>query len=50
MAVPLFFLGRVVATPACFLRREKPRWVEVFEENRRRLELSGREGAETLEA
>lgn len=29
---------------------EKPLWVEDFERNRRRLELSGREGAETLDA
>lgn len=29
---------------------EKPRWVEEFEQDRRRLELSGREGAETLDA
>ncbi len=29
---------------------EKPRWVEQFEQNRRRMELSGREGAETLDA
>ena len=28
---------------------EKPRWVEEFEQNRRRMELSGREGAETLD-
>ena len=28
---------------------EKPRWVEAFEQDRRRLELSGREGAETLD-
>ena len=28
---------------------KKPRWVEEFEQNRRRMELSGREGAETLD-
>jgi len=29
---------------------KKPRWVELFEQNRRRMELFGREGAETLDA